>query len=402
MRHLDLFSGIGGFALAVDTVWPNSEHIFCDNDKFCQAVLHKHWPESIIYGDIRELTAQSIANTESIRNRGSSNQECYDEKRILVKDKQKGGEIRCQSQRCISINRTTTNTKSKREQGRDIEHRATEFRKIDILTGGFPCQPFSQAGQRKGTSDDRYLWPEMFRVIREVQPYWIIAENVAGLITWNEGMVLEQVCTDLEAEGYEVQPIIIPACAVNAPHRRDRVWIIAHSISCNDRKTQQGILSQKTGEQDKNRTQECSTRESSGTNHVRESKRPKRNTRMEENDVANTKRTGYEREINQERSSTRYSRRSQSWETNWLEVATELCGVDDGLPTELDGLKLSRAGHRNARIKALGNAIVPQVAIEIMKAIQQSNENDKYSFIETNGLNNIQMDSPQYNIQDLI
>jgi len=101
----------------------------------------------------------------------------------------------------------------------------TKFRGATLLTGGFPCQPFSCAGQRRGKADDRYLWPQMLRVIAEARPAWIVAENVAGIIE----MELEGVCVDLEAEGYEVWPVIIPACAVGAPHRRDRVWIIANA-----------------------------------------------------------------------------------------------------------------------------------------------------------------------------
>src|SRR4029077_4695613 len=93
---------------------------------------------------------------------------------------------------------------------------------------GFPCQPFSAAGKRRGTEDDRHLWPEMFRIIQTFKPTWIVAENVRGLATWNNGLVLEQVCTDLEGQGYEVQPFIIPAVAVNAPHRRDRIWFVAY------------------------------------------------------------------------------------------------------------------------------------------------------------------------------
>jgi len=103
--------------------------------------------------------------------------------------------------------------------------------KIDIISGGFPCQPFSVAGKRKGSGDDRHLWPEMLRVIREIKPRFVVGENVGGLITWNEGMVFDEVLSDLENEGYEVQAFIIPACAVNAPHRRDRVWIIANNQS---------------------------------------------------------------------------------------------------------------------------------------------------------------------------
>lgn len=106
-------------------------------------------------------------------------------------------------------------------------HRGT----IDILTGGFPCQPYSTAGKRLGKEDDRHLWPEMLRAIREIQPTWIVGENVRGLTNWNGGMVFHEVQADLEAEGYEVTPFLLPACAVNAPHRRDRIWFIAYSSS---------------------------------------------------------------------------------------------------------------------------------------------------------------------------
>lgn len=100
--------------------------------------------------------------------------------------------------------------------------------RIDVLTGGFPCQPFSLAGKGTGTEDDRYLWPEMLRVIRAVRPRWVVGENVFGIVNWSEGMVFDKVCSDLEAAGYEVQPYIIPACGVGAPHRRDRCWFVAH------------------------------------------------------------------------------------------------------------------------------------------------------------------------------
>jgi DNA (cytosine-5)-methyltransferase 1 len=100
---------------------------------------------------------------------------------------------------------------------------------IDIITGGFPCQPYSTAGKRKGKEDSRHLWPEMLRCIREVQPTWIVGENVLGLVNWNEGMVFEEVQTDLEAQGYTVQPYVLPAASVNAPHRRDRVWFVAYN-----------------------------------------------------------------------------------------------------------------------------------------------------------------------------
>lgn len=101
--------------------------------------------------------------------------------------------------------------------------------RIDILTGGFPCQPYSMAGKRMGKDDDRHLWPAMLDVIRIIQPTWVVGENVRGLVSWNGGMVFEEVCADLETCGYSVQPFILPACSVNAPHRRDRVWFVAHA-----------------------------------------------------------------------------------------------------------------------------------------------------------------------------
>ena len=100
---------------------------------------------------------------------------------------------------------------------------------IDIISGGFPCQPYSMAGKRKGKEDDRHLWPEMLRAIREIQPRWVVGENVLGLVNWSGGLVFHEVQTDLEAAGYEVWPYVLPACSVNAPHRRDRVWFVAHS-----------------------------------------------------------------------------------------------------------------------------------------------------------------------------
>jgi len=286
MKHLDLFSGIGGFALAVDTVWTGSEHIFCEIDPFCQRVLLKHWPNSKIYGDIREITQESIIADTSNDIGGESSES-------------RGGRTHS-----VGLGDRTS-------------------RGISLLTGGFPCQPFSQAGKRKGTEDNRHLWPEMFRVIQLTKPKWVIAENVRGILTIEGGMVFEQVCLDLEGEGYEVQPLIIPAVAVNAPHRRDRVWFIAHRKSW------------ESGEQT-------------------------------EQDTKSGRRWSKRQEMDRQRESTRNS----GWNENWLEVATEFCSVDDELPVELDEFKLSKSRHRAEQLKAYGNAIVPQVAIEIMKAIK--------------------------------
>jgi DNA (cytosine-5)-methyltransferase 1 len=104
--------------------------------------------------------------------------------------------------------------------------------KIDILTGGFPCQPYSLAGKRKGKEDERHLWPQMLRAIGEIQPSWVVGENVYGLVNWSNGLVLHEIQADLEAKGFEVFPYILPACGVDAPHRRDRIWFVAYS-DCN-------------------------------------------------------------------------------------------------------------------------------------------------------------------------
>lgn len=210
----------------------------------------------------------------------------------------------------------------------------TEWRGcIDVLSGGFPCQPFSAAGKRKGTMDDRYLWPEMLRVIRQIAPKWVVGENVGGLVTWQGGLVLETVCSDLENAGYEVQPFIIPACAVGAPHRRDRVWIIAHSdsIGCRKRPNKQEPVERSEGT-----TDTC--------------------------DVGQTASA----------SSTYYKRIGKdnlSGPDCWEKFPTQppVCSGDDGLPDRLDAITFP--AWRRQSVKAYGNAIVPHVALAIFQTI---------------------------------
>jgi DNA (cytosine-5)-methyltransferase 1 len=288
--HYDLFAGIGGFSLALDTTFNEHDikHIFCEWEAFPTAVLKKHWPEGVFYGDIRDLitdtTSQGLQDT---RNNAEG--------------------------RLTKFNETHED----------------KAQRLSILTGGFPCQPFSHAGRRAGTADDRYKWPEMFRVIQNVRPDWVIAENVRGLVTWNEGMVLETVCADLESEGYEVQPLVIPACAVGAPHRRERVWIVAHATDIDDR---------------------GNSRELSQTNEQQACERQ------------------------EERLAQLSGASDPQWYRDWREVAFATChdGVDDGLPRQMDGTTISASRHRKERLKACGNAIVPQVAMEIFKAIKLS------------------------------
>lgn len=328
MRHLDLFSGTGGFAYAADQVWDNVEHIFCDNDKFCQQVIKKHWPEAKIYDAI-----QSITDTE-----------------------RKGW-----GQRPVAEKGQATRPNDR----------------VDIVTGGFPCQPFSQAGARLGTADERHLWPEMLRVIQLTKPTWVIAENVRGLITWNDGLVFEQICSDLESSGYEVQPFIIPAVAVNAPHRRDRIWFIAHSVNNRQRGTKrQGYETQNSLPQ-KHRSQDSTARQPQRTISNRENEGYATNSQHYRDRAPEYDTDGrWQKSTNkgQDQFQGGFSRHGTDWERNWLEVAAELCRVDDGLPARLDGFELTKPQHRTQRLKALGNSIVPQVAIEIMKGIKLAND----------------------------
>lgn len=239
-------------------------------------------------------------------------------------------------------------------EGLEPENIAGTTDRIDLLTGGFPCQPFSQAGKRKGTDDERHLWPEMLGVIRLTKPTWVIAENVRGLLTLQGGVVFEQVCLDLEASGYEVQPVIIPACAVNAPHRRDRVWFIGHATD--------------NGQHGSKDTKGDSQRGNHYTKRAQEVRQPKRADSLR-NTITDTKRKGYKGEKHQTRQDARRDSRVQHWREDWLEAATRLCIMDDGLPNGLARPK----GWRNAAIKATGNAIVPQIAIEIMRSIKACN-----------------------------
>ena len=320
ITHYDLFAGIGGFSLALDTIFHEEEikHIFCEWEAFPTAVLKKHWPDGTYYSDIADLVADT---RQQLRKQGDS------------KNMEKN-----------STKRTACPINNKR---------CSDTYELTILTGGFPCQPFSQAGRRQGTSDDRYKWPEMFAVIRNVRPDWVIAENVRGLASWNEGMVLETVCTDLEAEGYEVRPYIIPACGVGAPHKRERVWIVAHS---------NGIKS--TGEKSGSPTEKSAE-----------------TIRYRESDSASRQFDGTDRQLSKDRQFDGHDGTTNSdWREDWREVAFATChdGVDDGLPRRLDGATLrgkrtdtiSASKHRQERLKACGNAIVPQVAMEIFKAIK--------------------------------
>jgi DNA (cytosine-5)-methyltransferase 1 len=234
----------------------------------------------------------------------------------------------------------------------------TDFKKyankIDILTGGFPCQPFSVAGKRKGTDDERYLWGEMLRAIQEIKPKFVIAENVYGITNIDGGLVFEQVCLDLEDQGYEVQPFIIPACAKNAPHRRDRCWFIAYG----NKRDREEVGFQTRREKHLDRVE--GEKYASNTNSIGQEFR-------EERECSKTKSQSVDKQ---------FKRCSKLYGGNFEKFPSQspICGRNDGLPRELDGITFSK--WRAESIKGYGNAIVPQIAYQLFEIIQELNENN--------------------------
>jgi len=305
MNHLDLFSGIGGFSLAARWVWGEAHHpIFCEIDQFCQKVLREHWPNAKIFSDIKELTYEQIMdNTNGLW--------------CGQKQKEPSG----------YSGRNFTNDSGQRSSNRRTEDTSDQSKTekiqptIDLLTGGFPCQPFSVAGKRQGEADDRYLWPEMLRIISGVKPRWIIGENVTGILN----MGFDDMLTDLEAEGYEVETLIIPACAVGAKHRRDRVWIVANA---------EGMRSRGKVNSSANERQE----------------------EIETDVVSDTEKTKCKQ------SGNTWSGRSGFTNGDWWSVEPDVGRMAHGIPRRVD------------RLKGLGNAIVPQVAQVIMKIIKKIDE----------------------------
>ncbi len=392
MNHLDLFSGIGGFAYAAQCVWKEDYNCvaFCEIDKFCQKVLRKHWPNTEIINDVKD------------------------------------GKL-------------------------------TEFRNIDLLTAGVPCQPASVAGKKGGVNDPRWLWPETLRIIRTVRPRFAILENVPGLFTLDDGYTFNGILSELAESGYVGWWEVIPACAVGAPHIRERIWIIAYAFDNGCSAQEQGIIPKAATEPKQDGTQHSTPRESNGTTGLWGSARPSGNAVMagnarnshgdiqrenatvcnrkesessrsdvvsdaiggglpgfarrgtgqeftdrpleskpliananvaglegcagasiqkrsdgfagRNNDNPDTESTGLEGQES-ERQLREYDgllTQCDGWDENWLEVATRLCVLDDGLSSGLVRPK----GWRVNALKAGGNAIVPQVAMVIMEGIKK-------------------------------
>ncbi len=292
MNVLDLFSGIGGFSLGLDRAGMKTV-AFCEIEDYPRTILKKHWPDVPIYKDIRQLTKEDLVDDG--------------------------------------------------------------IRAIDVICGGFPCQPFSVAGQQRGKDDERHLWPEMLRLIREIKPTFVIGENVAGFIP----LALDDVLSDLESEGYTCQTFVIPACAVGGIHRRDRVWIIGYA-------KHNGQLAAKIRQGDKKRNDRSQT----GQNKVIKLKRSSGSANVTHTPVQRLQRESIVRSnesVEQKPNDKQPSRCRCSQPVRAIKLPTQpaVCHRDNGF------------SDRVVRLKALGNAVVPQIPEMIGRAIMQTQKGDE-------------------------
>lgn len=305
MNVLDLFSGIGGFSLGLESTGFFKTIGFVEKDKFCQKVLQKNFPNIPIEDDVRNVKGEKF--------------------------------------------------------------------RADVITGGFPCQPFSVAGKRRGTDDDRFLWDETIRIVSEQKCKWFIGENVEGIINIQDGMVFRQIHDDLESEGFETQSLIIPASGVGAWHQRKRVWIIGNYVPhTNDKGTKE--IKSSNGPEDKiskkYRQKFGSTRKFNGTttNNVPNSLGKLSNgcSGSSRNSKTKFKRVECDKNWywNEVWSKTERCSEQDKYQS-WWETQSDILRNVDGLSYELDK-------NRANRIKSLGNSIVPQIAREIGKAIMEA------------------------------
>ena len=344
MNHASLFSGIGGAEVAASMMgWQNLFH--CEIQEFPRKVLQYWFPNSESYEDI-------------------------------------------------------TKTDFHQWQG-----------KVDVLTGGFPCQPFSVAGRRKGEDDNRYLWPQMLRAIREIKPTWIVGENVAGIRTMVEPgkeikvgrtddlfeenyiyreesrFTLEKICKELEAAGYSVQPLNIPACSVGAPHRRERIWIVAHRTDAGDEALQyerknRVHASKSPSYAYSNRQRKWKNKQKSFSRCCRTSNLGSCHNTRTLADSLRHRSNKVHKDLQPKFSDGKKSYGiGNQWndtfsifqkEDFWKDFPTQspVCRRNDGIPFDVDRLTISFPKWRQESIKAYGNAWVPQVAYEIFRAIE--------------------------------
>ena len=329
LRHGSLFSGIGAAEIAAEMLgWENVFH--CEINPFGRQILEYWFPNSDSYED--------ITKTDFSQYRGQ----------------------------------------------------------IDVLTGGFPCQPFSYAGKRGGQDDDRYLWHEMLKVIDQVRPMWIVGENVNGITTMVESFkvaemgsesalfdkgdgihryrseqtfTIERICSDLESKGYSVQPMLIPACSVGAPHRRDRIFILAYNIADSDCNGGNEVHKHIQPELSDGAESFCNGRKRNASDTTGE--RLQGETRVRVQEVKGRK-SGFS--FKQHCGSCRTDLLPGERWKGFPSVSPVHRG-NDGLPFDVDNLAIPFSKWRTESLKAYGNAIVPQVIYQIMKVIDDISNN---------------------------
>jgi len=293
MKVLDLFSGIGGFSIGLEKAGFETV-AFCEIEEYPRDILKRHWPNVPIYGDIKQLTGEQLRADGIVP---------------------------------------------------------------DLICGGYPCQPFSTAGQRRGAEDDRHLWPEVHRLITEIRPSWCIFENVAGHIK----LGLDEVLSDLEGEGYTARTYNIPACAVDAPHQRQRVWIVAHT-----RHRARGDSIRGSVERNGKWEHKKGKRSQSAAKIARPSE-ASRNVA----DITST-------HLDRGRVSIRIHEKDQVTDSNSDRsgrVGTQFWEAEPSVGRVVNGVP-----HQSHRLKALGNAVVPKIPEIIGRTIlafeaQRGNQN---------------------------
>lgn len=365
LTHFSTFTGIAGFDLAAE--WAGFKTIGqVEKNPYRRGVLRKHWPDVPLWEDIRDVTEESLKEAGIMAD---------PESWAMRNDSQNFGKTNREKHPPTN---TSPSISSKTKGGGDGTPSP-----VTLVTGGFPCQSFSVAGKRRGKADDRYLWPEMFRVIKLLRPHWVLAENVTGIIR----MALDDVLSDLESEGYSTQAFVIPACAVDTPHRRDRVWIAAHSRDerrggrrygdeGGDLRALQAEGSSSAEEQ--SILADPSLNGLQGTIHPGDSLEKSRGIikgcevagRSKQTDVLyptnskTTRQREYGGQIYEESKSARPDFTSSE---GWWATEPEVGRVAHGVPDRVD------------RLAALGDAIVPQVAYEILKNIAGIERSIRYS-----------------------
>ena len=289
LRHVDLCSGIGGFALGFEWAELSRPVLFCDIEEWSRKILRKHWPDVPIAEDVKELANDPDG---------------------LIPE-------------------------------------------CDIITAGYPCQPFSVANaNRRGQEDDRHIWPEIFTIIKTKRPTWAVFENVYGHIS----MGLDEVLSDLEGASYSVRPFVVPACAVDAPHRRDRVWIIARNVGNTQHNGSPSPTLQRSTEEasNNNKERQIKTGQSKGASQSGDCGSMEASTRS--SNVADTNHPGQQK---QRRSKPTRTEHKAPECGSWWKPEPAVGRVANGIPRRVD------------RLRGLGNAIVPQIAQRIGETIKQ-------------------------------